>query len=215
MLGMIKKIIEKLLPPDNRVFFDCFIEAANICKKSAILYNQALANGINEELLLQMKVQKHKGKDKEREVIATLNSTFITPIDREDIQSLTISIRKINKKICKAFMNYSLYKIQTPTEEMIQQGKVIIKATTELVHCVSLLKKLHKMQAISDSRNTIKEIETLGDDVLYRATEELFSGKFDAITVIKYKDIYKDLEDALDKCTSVADIVLNIAAKNN
>ena len=112
-------------------------------------------------------------------------------------------------------MNYSLYKIQRPTEEMLQQGKVIIKATTELVHCVSLLKKLHKMQAISDSRNTIKEIETLGDDVLYRATEDLFSGKFDAITVIKYKDIYKDLEDALDKCTSVADIVLNIAAKNN
>lgn len=212
---MIKKIIEKLLPPDNKVFFDCFVEAANICKKSAILYNEALIHGINEELLLQMKVQKHKGKDKEREVVATLNNTFITPIDREDIQSLIISIRKINKKICKAFMNYSLYKIQKPTEEMLQQGKVIIKATTELVHCVSLLKKLHKMQAISDSRNTIKEIETLGDDVLYRATEDLFSGKFDAITVIKYKDIYKDLEDALDKCTSVADIVLNIAAKNN
>ena len=212
---MIKKIIEKLLPPDNKVFFDCFVEAANICKKSAILYNEALIHGINEELLLQMKVQKHKGKDKEREVIATLNNTFITPIDREDIQSLTIAIRKINKKICKAFMNYNLYKINKPTEEMLQQGKVIIKATTELVHCVSLLKKLHKMQTISDSRNTIKEIETLGDDVLYRATEDLLSGKFDAITVIKYKDIYKDLEDALDKCTSVADIVLNIAAKNN
>jgi uncharacterized protein Yka (UPF0111/DUF47 family) len=105
--------------------------------------------------------------------------------------------------------------ISKPTEEMLHQGKVVIKATTELVYCVSLLKKLHKMQAISDSRNTIKEIETLGDDVLYRATEDLFSGKFDAITVIKYKDIYKDLEDALDKCTSVADIVLNIAAKNN
>ena len=207
--------IKKLLPPDNKVFFDCFIEAANICKKSAILYNEALTHGINEELLLQMKVQKHKGKDKEREVIATLNNTFITPIDREDIQSLTIAIRKINKKICKAFMNYSLYKIQKPTDEMLHQAKVVIKATTELVHCVSLLKKLHKMQAISDSRNTIKEIETLGDDVLYRATEDLFSGKFDAITVIKYKDIYKDLEDALDKCTSVADIVLNIAAKNN
>ena len=47
------------------------------------------------------KHQKHKGKDKEREVIATLNNTFITPIDREDIQSLTIAIRKINKKICE------------------------------------------------------------------------------------------------------------------
>lgn len=208
-------IIEKLLPPDNKVFFNYFIEAANICKKSALLYNEALTNGINEELLLQMKVQKHKGKDKEREVIATLNNTFITPIDREDIQSLAISIRKINKKICKAFMNYNLYKISRPTDEMLQQGKVIIKATTELVHCVSLLKKLHKIKAISDSRSTIKEIETLGDDVLYRATEDLFSGKFDALTVIKYKDIYKDLEDALDKCTSVADIVLNIAAKNN
>ena len=208
-------ILEKILPPDNKVFFDCFIEAANICKKSAILYNEALIHGIDEELLLQMKFQKHKGKDKEREVITMLNNTFITPIDREDIQLLTISIRKINKKICKAFMNYNLYKITKPTEEMFQQGKVIIKATTELVHCVSLLKKLHKIQTITDSRNTMKEIETLGDDVLYRATEELFSGKFDPITVIKYRDIYKDLEDALDKCTSVADMVLNIAAKNS
>ena len=61
----------------------------------------------------------------------------------------------------------------------------------------------------------MKEIETVGDDILLRATTELFSGKYDPVTIIKFRDIYKDLENALDRCHSVADEVLNIALKNS
>ena len=92
-------ILEKILPPDNKVFFDIFVDAALNCKKSAILYNEALTNGINEDMLMQVKILKRKGSDLERESIAMLNSTFITPIDREDIQLLASMLRKINKKM--------------------------------------------------------------------------------------------------------------------
>ena len=91
-------ILEKILPPDNKIFFDIFVDAATNCKKSAILYNEALTNGIDEDMLMQVKILKRKGSDLERESIALLNSTFITPIDREDIQLLASMLRKINKK---------------------------------------------------------------------------------------------------------------------
>jgi len=208
-------ILEKILPPDNKIFFDIFVDAALNCKKSAILYNEALTSGITEDMLMQVKILKRKGSDLERESIAILNSTFITPIDREDIQLLASMLRKINKKICQAFFNFYAYKIETPTEEMHQQGKLIMKATSEMTHTVSLLKKIHKTKDITNSRSTMKEIETIGDDILLRATVELFSGKYDPITVIKFRDIYEDLETALDRCHSVSDEVLNIALKNS
>ena len=208
-------ILEKILPPDNKVFFDIFVDAAANCKKSAILYNEALTNGVNEDMVMQVKILKRKGSDLERESIAMLNSTFITPIDREDIQLLASMLRKINKKICQAFLNFYAYKIDKPTEEMFQQGKIIMKATSEMTHIVGLLKKLHKTKEITNSRATMKEIETLGDDILFRATSELFSGKYDPITIIKFRDIYKGLETALDRCHSVTDKVLNIALKNS
>ena len=207
-------ILEKLLPPDNKVFFDCFIDAALNCKQMAILFNEAVNDGVDEELLMKAKMLKHKGSDLERETLAKLNSTFVTPIDREDIQALAGLLNKINKKISQAFMNFNAYKIDKATDELIQQSRVILKATTELTRTVSLLKKLHKTKEITDSRNTMKEIESIGDDVLYRATSELFSGKYDAITVIKLRDIYKDLERALDRCYFVSDTVLSIALKN-
>ena len=108
-------ILEKILPPDNKVFFDLFVDAATNCKKSAILYNEALTNGIDEDLVMQVKILKRKGSDLERESIAMLNSTFITPIDREDIQLLASMLRKINKKICQAFLNFYAYKIDKPS----------------------------------------------------------------------------------------------------
>jgi len=208
-------LFEKLLPPKNSVFFDCFEDAAKNCNEMATLFAEALASGMSNELIVKARTLKHRGSGLERETISKLNSTFVTPIDREDIQALATMLNRITKKIVQAFMNLNVYRMTSFTEEMLQQSRTILKATDELMRSVSLLKTISKTNEITASYESMKEIESLGDDILYRAMDRLFSGEFEAIEVIKLRDIYKVLESAMDKCYDVSDTILNIALKNN
>lgn len=208
-------LFEKLLPPKNNIFYDYFEDAAKNCHEIAMLFNDALLHGITEERIIKARTLKHRGSGLERETVNRLNSTFVTPIDREDIQCLATMLNKITKKIVQAFMNLNVYRMTSYTEELLQQSKAILKATDELMRSVSLLKTIAKTKEIAASHESMKEIETLGDDILYRAMDRLFSGEFEAIEVIKLRDIYKVLESAMDKCFSVSDEILNIALKNN
>ena len=97
----------------------------------------------------------------------------------------------------------------------MQQTEAVLKATKELTKIVSLLKTLSKTKEITESREVMKEIEILGDDIHYRALGKLFSGEFDALEVIKLREIYKILEAANNKCYGVSDAILNIALKNS
>lgn len=208
-------IFEKLLPPKNTVFYDCFEDAARNCNDMATLFNDALLHGITEERLIKARALKHRGSGLERETTNKLNTTFVTPIDREDIQALATMLNKITKKIVQAFMNLNVYRMTSYTEEMLQQSKAILKATDELIRSVSLLKTISRTKEITASREAMKEIEMLGDDILYRAMDKLFSGEFEAIEVIKLRDVYKVLESAMDNCFNVSEAILNIALKNS
>lgn len=207
--------LERILPPKSDVFFESFIEAAKNCKTMAELFNGAVNDGASEDLMLKARMIKRKGNTIERDLITLLNSTFITPIEREDIQCLAIIINKINKTIARACKNLTLYRITNATPEMREQSNLIMVATDELVKIVSLMKKIHKTKEITDARDEMKTIETMGDDINYLAIDKLFSGEFDAIEIIKLRDIYRDIESALDNCYTVADQILTIALKNN
>lgn len=208
-------LYEKLLPPKSNVFYDYFEDAAKNCYDMATLFNEALIHGVTEELVVKAKTLKHRGSGFERETIKKLNDTFVTPIDREDIQALSAMLNKITKKIVQAFMNLNVYRLASYTEELSQQSKAILKATDELMRSVNLLKTISKIKEITASHEAMKEIESLGDDILYRAMDKLFSGEFEALEVIKLRDIYKVLESAMDNCFNVSNAILNIALKNN
>lgn len=208
-------ILEKLLPPKNKVFYDCFDNAALNCNKTAKLFEKVLENGISEDIIVEARALKHQSNNYEREIILKLNSTFVTPIDREDIQVLASMLNKITKKTIQALMNLNIFRLESYSNEMIQQSKALVMATNELICSVSLLRTISKTKEITESHEKMKEIEVYGDEILYRAMEALFNGEFKSLDVLKMKDIYKDIESALDKCFSVSDEILNIALKNN
>ena len=208
-------ILEKLLPPNNKVFYDCFDKAALNCNQTATLFEKVLENGISEDIIVEARALKHQSNNYEREIILKLNSTFVTPIDREDIQVLASMLNKITKKIIQALMNLNIFRLESYSNEMIQQSKALVMATNELICSVSLLRTIAKIKEITESHSKMKEIEVYGDEILYRAMDALFNGEFKSLDVLKMKDIYKDIESALDKCFSVSDEILNIALKNN
>jgi len=207
-------ILDKLLPPEEKIFYILFEEGADVCREAAKLFQEIMLDGINEDRLIQARRFKHKSNDIVKETLTRLNNTFITPIDREDIQVLATLMNRVTKKIVKASFNLRVYRLKTSTENMRKQAETLLKATEELNFIVSHLKKHTEFGQISESNQRMKEIETHGDEILYKAMDELFSGNYDALSVLKIRDIYKDIENALDTCFSISDEVVNIVLKH-
>ena len=212
MSKLMSGIMSYILPPSNDVFYSLFEEGTKCCKQSAELFHEILEEGITEEHIARARQYKHASNKTIKKTLEVLDTSFITPIDREDIQTISTLLNKITKKITKACLNLKVYKLESFTENLKNQSQTLIAATSELEQIFANFKK----PTISDmtSRNLkMKEIETRGDEILYHATEALFSGKYDALNVIKLRDIHKDLENALDACYSVSDAVVSVVLK--
>lgn len=208
-------IFKMILPPEEKIFYEYFEHSAEICQMAANLFNVIIMEGsLSEEKLIEAKSLKHRSSDISNMTLNQLNSTFITPIDREDIQLVSSLLNRITKKIIKAIFNLRVYRLEEYNDNLKKQAATMVKATDELDFIVTHLKKVSQSKEITLSHNRMKEIESHGDEILYKAMDELFSGKFDALTVIKLRDIYKDIENALDTCFSVSDTIVNIVLKH-
>lgn len=214
MSKLISGIMSYILPPSNDVFYSLFEEGALCCKKAAVLLQKIMETGITEEHIAEARQYKHASNKNIKKTLEILDTSFVTPIDREDIQNIAGLLNKITKKIIKACLNLKVYRLDSYTDNLKNQAQTIVAAVNELEQIFAHFKK----PTISDmtSRNLkMKEIETRGDEILYSATEALFSGKYDALNVIKLRDIHKDLESALDSCYSVSDAVVSVVLKQS
>jgi len=212
MSKLISGIMSYILPPSNDLFYSLFEEGTKYCRQSAELFNEILQEGITEERMARAKQYKHASGKNIKKTLEVLDTSFVTPIDREDIQNISALLNKITKKITKSCLNLKVYKLEVFTENLKNQSQTLLAATSELEQIFANFKK----PTISDmtSKNLkMKEIESRGDEILLAATEALFSGQYDALHVIKLRDIHKDLENALDSCYAVSDAVVSVVLK--
>jgi uncharacterized protein Yka (UPF0111/DUF47 family) len=98
---------------------------------------------------------------------------------------------------------------------MKEQASVLARAADDLEKVIEKFKKVSDVEYITNINIEMKELETQGDDIHRHALRELFSGKYDALDVIKLRDIYRDIEKALDACFNVSDTILNIVLKQS
>jgi uncharacterized protein Yka (UPF0111/DUF47 family) len=169
-------------------------------------------SSVTEEHIAMARQYKHASNKNIKKTLEVLDTSFVTPIDREGIQHIATLLNKITKKITKACMNLKVYRFDKYTDNLKNQAETLVAATNELEQIFLNFKK----PTISDmtARNLkMKEIETRGDEILLSATESLFSGKYEALEVIKLRDIHKNLENALDSCYSVSDAVVSVVLK--
>ncbi len=212
MSKLMSGIMSYILPPSNDVFYSLFEEGTKCCKNAASLLSDILEKGVTEEHIAMARQYKHASSKNIKKTLEVLDTSFVTPIDREDIQEIASLLNKITKKITKACLNIKVYNLDTYTDNLKNQSQTLIAATNELEQIFAHFEK----PTISDmtARNLkMKEIETRGDEILYSATEALFSGKYDALTVMKLRDLHKDLENALDACYNVSDAVVSVVLK--
>ena len=182
----------------------------------AVEASDALLDYLNDlkniEKLEKVRRLESEGDDLTRQIFSELNKTFITPLDREDMQRIASKIDDVIDFIDGIGARFYSYKIESPppfTKPMIEE---LVKATNEVNYMVSQLRRIkNPKDMITHCRNT-SDIEHKVDDLYRDAIRELFESN-DAIHIIKLKDIYESIETASDRCVDVADVVEDIVLK--
>ncbi|OPJ57323.1 DUF47 domain-containing protein [Clostridium oryzae] len=200
--------------PKDNLFFELFTEGAQITHNSAKELRKLMDSLSNpDETLEAISKLENVGDTVTHRLIEYTKKMFITPLDREDIFNISKEIDNVTDNIDSAAHRFIMYNVQAPTEEAIKIIDKLVAATEDLVAIISQLKTLNKND---DMLEKIIEINTLENesDVLYRdAITKLFKDPEDLLYVIKWKDLYKYLEDSVDCCEKLANEIRGVVMK--
>jgi predicted phosphate transport protein (TIGR00153 family) len=198
--------------PRERRFYDLFEQQAATIVRSAGLLEQALADVANlATCQREIKALEHQGDEITHEIVSTLNRTFVTPFDHEDIYALASGLDDILDYIEEVADTANLYGITTIPEPARELTRLLALAVAQLEQAIG---KLESGKGIDEYSAEVHRLEDVGDSISRRAIAELFSDQHPVLEVIKLKDLYGLLEDALDRCETVANVLEGIATKN-
>lgn len=202
------------LIPKEESFFDLFEKGSQILNQAAHLLVETLNNYSNlNENALRMERLEHDGDQVVHEISARLNSTFITPLDREDIHRLASRVDDVLDLIEQATERFVLFKVKEPTQPAIDLANVIARQVEQINKLMPRLRD-PKHDEIMPLLVEINRLENAGDKVLRDALAQLFDNGNDPMFVIRWTHLYEVLEDATDHCEDVAMVVENILVKN-
>ncbi|MBI4243436.1 MAG: DUF47 domain-containing protein [Planctomycetes bacterium] len=203
------------LIPREQAFFELFEKAAANVHSGAVELNNLLNDfsDVNSKAA-QIKEIEHIGDQLTHDTILKMNQTFITPFDREDIHELICRLDDILDLIDTAVARMVLYKIDKPTEQARQLGSVLVQATAVVEKAIKSLRNMNKTDGILSLCVQIHTHENEGDRIEQHALASLFTSGMNTVDIIKWKDIYQELEAATDRCEDVANVIEGIVLKN-
>jgi predicted phosphate transport protein (TIGR00153 family) len=201
------------LLPRDRTFFDLFIEAGKNTVNAAQLLDRMMDQWPEEGGLSRQIVEAENEGDRiTHEIIKRLNSTFVTPIDREDIYGLATQMDDIVDFTEEAADFLGLYKIEAPMEQAGALTKVLVASCEQLAMG---LENLRDFKDLDKYWIEIHRLENEGDRISRDAVASLFSNGIDPMVVIRWKDIFAVLENAIDATETAAQILEGIVIKNS
>lgn len=204
----------KLLPRQE-VFFDLFEQQAETVNKGAQCLAELLKDFRNvEDVAFKLKATEHDGDEIAHEIMRKLNTTFVTPLDREDIHSLTSALDDILDYIETASDRMALYEIKEPTEASIKLSAILAKSTELTLQAVCGLRDMKNAKTIHEVCIEINRLENQGDQINRAALAELFKMIDKPVEALKWREIYGHIETAIDKCEEVAEIIEATLLKN-
>ena len=201
------------LLPRDRTFFDLFIQAGhNNVKASRLLQEMMRTWPENQALASEIIEVEHAGDRITHEIIKRLNSTDVAPIDREDVYRLATSMDDIVDFAEEAADFLGLYQIEAPMEQAVALSDVLVAACEQLA---AGLENLGDFKDLDRYWIEIHRLENEGDRISRDAVASLFSNGIDPMVVIRWKDIFAVLEEAIDATETAAQILEGIVIKNS
>jgi uncharacterized protein len=207
--------LRELLIPHDKVYFDLFEKQAGVLKEAAWQLVALTEDFTNvKDKRHEIEKLEHKGDQITHDIYKQLNTSFITPIDPEEISRLASSLDEVLDYIDGATEKMYYYNIGATDAHMIELAKLIHMSTSEIESAVRGIRSIKDPRYIEERCIEVNRLENLADDVLAHAVTDLFKTN-DAIMIIKFKDIYEHLEIATDHCEDVANVLSDIAIRHS
>ena len=202
----------RLIPKDEG-FFALFDSLASIMVRSAVVLDE-LFNEPNrlQVFAAQIKALEHEADVITHEVMNRLDKSFVTPLDREDIHRLATRLDNVVDLIDGTARRAQMFHLTDRRPHAKELTQILVKATQSIAEAAQSLKDPHEVARIG---REIKLLEEAGDAIYSRAVEALFAGTPNALDVIKWMELYDNIEDAIDECEDVLNVLESVSLKNS
>ncbi|MGA2142660.1 MAG: DUF47 family protein [Brevinematales bacterium] len=200
--------------PREDKFFDIFDRQAKAILNTSNYFKDLVREGVFDDVsVLKMHDYEHECDVNTHDIIGLLNRSFITPFDREDIHQLAQELDNIVDMIYSITKRINLYKIKGFSQDLLQFADYIVQAASALEKALNCLRRQRIIRPILDSCIEINKLENLGDQLKDALVGKLLDQNPDAITFIKWKEIFEGTETVLDICEDVANVIETILVK--
>lgn len=212
------RLIRWFLPREER-FHELFDHDTQNLKRGAELFLAIVRSrdaSDREIKLVELKAIEHEGDQLTRQIFEALHSTFLTPLDREDIRALAVDIDDILDYLEGIAQYLVIFESDVAPEPLIRFAEILLELVHQIERITGLIWNPRNGEEISSAMVRISELENQADGLFMAALGSLFRGESgrDPIEVLKWKEIYQELEDACDKCKDFTHVVGNIVTKN-
>jgi len=196
-------------------FFDLLEAAAQEAHESVRLTNDLIKSPRDTEKLDDLVLARRKEKKISDQISEELVQTFVTGLEREDIEALSRTIYKIPKTAEKLAERFLLATPHLQGAEFTLQAEMMTKATDVVLTMVRHLRKMDDLEQIKELNDKLQYVEGEADKLMNELLRDLYSGKFDALRAIVIRDLYELIEKVVDRCRDVGNVVMNIVLKNS
>jgi uncharacterized protein Yka (UPF0111/DUF47 family) len=210
--------LKKLLGKDDK-FFDLLEAGAEEAKSSVDHFGNALkriAAGAATQVSLDEFIQARRAEKRIRHtMIEELSKTFVTPLEREDIEALSFSLYRIPKQIEKIVERLTIYPGRVPHSALQRQAKLMLQAADAVVFMVKQLRGGTTIEKIRAANDKLQFAEGEADKVMLALLKELYQGPYDAKELVILQELYEMVEQAVDRCRNSGNIVVQIVLKHS
>jgi uncharacterized protein Yka (UPF0111/DUF47 family) len=206
--------LQRLLGKEDK-FFDLLEASAQESRTSVQALIRFIRNPDELKTLDEFIVSRRKEKKINDEISEALCTTFVTALEREDIEALSVALYKIPKTIEKIGERILLAPQMLKGIDLTRQVVMLEKATSTVVKMIQELRRGVNMESIKGCNDQLQAVEGEGDKLILELLRSLYSGEHDAIKVVFLKDIYELLEKVLDRCRDAGNVINHIVLKNS
>lgn len=211
-------ILKWLMPKEERFHELLDLDSANLVKGARLFAEIAASRSLADRRVMWVELKKieHEGDGITRQIFDALNSTFITPLDREDIRSIGTDLDDILDYLEAVAHDLVLFELEESPEALRQFADILVKTVGEIATITSLVWDLGNETRIREGMVRISDFENQADQLYAAVIADLFKdSRRNPIEVLKWKEVYEGLEDACDQCKDYTHIVGNVVVKNS
>jgi uncharacterized protein Yka (UPF0111/DUF47 family) len=206
--------LQQLLGKGDK-FYGLLEQAAAEAHESVRLVIQLIQSPRDSKSFDDLVLARRKEKKIAEQISEELVKTFVTGLDREDIEALSLALRKIPKTAEKFAERLAIAAPRLEGVEFAKQADMMEKSTAVILTMVKQLRDMQHLEKLKEMNDKLQYIEGEADKLMLELLKDLYSGKYDAIRAIVIRDLYELMEKVVDRCRDAGNVVMHIVLKNS